>query len=71
MSYQAPKKAKLLKSIVVKTLGQNKSREIPAGRNVMVQRSPVNPGVFALFVTKKEYAQIDAVKIADYVQYAS
>jgi len=69
MSYEIPRAAKLLVPVQTKVVGSDEGRLLKVGKAVKVQRSPAEPGVFIIWVSKKEYAKIPALQLTETIQY--
>lgn len=69
MSYAAPRKAKTKVSLVAKVIGQGKTVEYKAGKACQVQRNPSNPGMFIVYFSKTNIAQIEARNMPETIQY--
>ena len=69
MSYELPRPAKLKVDVKSKFIGQDAGRMHKAGKNVKVQRSPSDPGVFVIWFGKNEVAKVPALQVPETIEY--
>lgn len=69
MSYELPRPAKLKVEVKSKIIGQDAGRLHKAGKNVKVQRSPADPGVFIIWFGKNEVAKVPALQLPATIEY--
>lgn len=69
MSYAAPRKAKIKVAMVAKVIGQGRTVEYKAGKACQVQRNPSNPGMFIVYFSKTNIAQVPAMQLPETIEY--
>ena len=69
MSYAAPRPAKLKIQLETKVIGTPTKNMQKIGKKVQVQRNPSQPGMFIVWISKKELAQVPAEKLTDTIEY--
>lgn len=69
MSYAAPRKAKLKLPLTAKVFGQGRTVDYKAGKACTVQRNPSQPGMFIVYFSKTNIAQVPAEKLAESIEY--
>lgn len=69
MSYAVPRKAKTKVALVAKVIGQGRTVEYKAGKACQVQRNPSNPGMFIVYFSKTNIAQVPANQLSETIQY--
>lgn len=69
MSYAAARRAKLKIPITAKVIGQGTTVEYKAGRACQVQRNPSNPGMFIVYFSKINIAQVPAEQLSETIHY--
>lgn len=69
MSYAAPRKAKLKLPLTAKVIGQGRTVDYKAGKACQVQRNPSQPGIFIVYFSKTNIAQVPAEKLPETIEY--
>ena len=69
MSYAAPRKAKTKVEVTAKVIGQGTTTTYKAGKACQVQRNPSNPGMFIVYFTKTNIAQVRAEDLPETIEY--
>lgn len=69
MSYAAARKAKLKRTVIAKVIGQGMTVEYKAGKSCHVQRNPSNLGMFIVYFSKTNIAQVPAEQLPETIQY--
>lgn len=69
MSYAAPRKAKLKIAVTAKVVGQGRTVDYKAGKACQVQRNPSHPGMFIVWFSKTNIAQVPAEQLTNTIEY--
>ena len=69
MSYAAARKAKTKTAITAKVIGHGTTIDYKAGKTCMVQRNPSNPGMFIVYFSKTNIAQVEALNMPTTIEY--